>query len=61
MEKTEIKAVEMTRRIREQHAEQLRGATPEERIQFYREKAKRLNEEIEILLTRAEDSSSRRA
>jgi hypothetical protein len=61
MEKTEIKAVEMTRRIRERHAEQLRGATPEERIRFYREKATRLNEEIATLLARAEDSGSRHA
>ncbi|MFL5385104.1 MAG: hypothetical protein ACJ8GN_21495 [Longimicrobiaceae bacterium] len=36
-------AVAMTRRIRDAHAEQLAGATPEERIRFYREKAKRLH------------------
>ena len=46
MEPTEtIDAVAMTRRIREKHAEQLRDATPEERIRFYREKAARLEAE----------------
>ena len=39
MESHEVRAVEMTRRVRAEHAEQLRGATPEERIRFYREKA----------------------
>jgi hypothetical protein len=31
-----IKAVEMVRRIRDSHYEQLRGKSPEERIAFYR-------------------------
>jgi hypothetical protein len=43
MEKKAFDAVAMTRRIRDAHAEQLSGATPEERIQFYREKAQRLH------------------
>ena len=34
-----IKAVEMVRRIRDAHYEQLRGKSPEERIAFYRAKA----------------------
>jgi hypothetical protein len=42
MAKNEIRAVEMTRRIRALHAEQLRDATAEERIRFYREKARAL-------------------
>jgi len=33
--KTEIKAVEMVRRIRDAHAEQVRGMSREERIAFY--------------------------
>lgn len=37
----EIKAVEMVRRIRDQHYELLKDATPEERIAFYREAAER--------------------
>ena len=43
METKDFDAVAMTRRIRNAHAEQLSGATPEERIRFYREKAKRLH------------------
>jgi hypothetical protein len=39
MKKTPIKAVEMVRRIRDAHYEQLRGKSPEERIAFYRAKA----------------------
>lgn len=47
MEKTQIDAVGITRRIRDAHAEALRNATPEERIRFYREKARRLHEAVE--------------
>lgn len=47
MEKSDIRAVEMTRRIRAKHAEKLRDATTEERIEFYREKAQRLAREME--------------
>ncbi len=50
MEKTEIRAVALTRRIRAAHAEQLRGATPEERIQFYRSKARRLDADVQPFL-----------
>lgn len=46
MEKTPVDAVGMTRRIREAHAEQLKNASVEERIAFYREKARRLHEEL---------------
>lgn len=61
MEKTEIRAVEMTRRIRARHAEQLRGATAEERIRFYRDKAKRLNLDTSVSVSQpgTEDTSSR--
>jgi hypothetical protein len=43
MEPTQIDAVAMTRRIREAHAEQLKDASPEERIRFFRDKAARLH------------------
>jgi hypothetical protein len=36
---SEIKAVELTRGIRDAHAAELEGKTPEERIAFYREHA----------------------
>lgn len=42
MTKTTIKAVEMTRAIREQHALVLQKATTAERIAFYREKARKM-------------------
>jgi len=46
MKKTTIKAVEMVRRIRDAHYEQLRDKSPEERIAFYRAKAGLLQAEI---------------
>lgn len=49
MKSTDVHAVEMTRRIRAQHAEQLRDATPEERIRFYRGKAGKLCAETEAV------------
>lgn len=39
----QIDAVAMTRRIREAHAEQTKDATPEERVRFFREKARRVH------------------
>lgn len=47
MKKTTIKAVEMVRRIRDTHYEQLRGKSPEERIAFYRAKARLLQAQVE--------------
>jgi hypothetical protein len=47
MEKTQTDAVGMTRQIRDAHAEALQNATLEERIRFYREKARRLHEAVE--------------
>ncbi|MBE2185275.1 MAG: hypothetical protein IAE99_00700 [Rhodothermales bacterium] len=43
-ETLEIKAVEMTRRIRDAHAEQLRGATHEERMAFFNQAARKRKE-----------------
>ena len=47
MKKTTIKAVEMVRRIRDAYYEQLRGKSPEERIAFYRAKARLLQAQVE--------------
>ncbi|CAN5741068.1 hypothetical protein BH23GEM5_BH23GEM5_23010 [soil metagenome] len=58
MEKTEIRAVKLTRRIRAAHAEQLRGASVEERIRFYRSKARYLAAEIQPFLEEAEAANS---
>lgn len=38
-----IKAVEMTRRIREKNYERLQGMSRAKRLAFYRERAKRMN------------------
>ncbi len=46
MEK-KIDAVAMTRRIRDAHHEQLKDASPTERIRFFREKARRVHAMIE--------------
>jgi len=43
MEKKAFDGVAMTRAIRDAHAEQWSDATPEERIRFHREKARRLH------------------
>ena len=47
MEKTEFRSVEMVRRIRAGHAEKLRDTAPEDRIAFYREKARRVIPPVE--------------
>lgn len=41
-----VDAVEMTRRIRDAHHEQLRAKSAEEQIEFYRAKARRLQAEL---------------
>ena len=46
MDRKEIDAVEMTRRIRDAHAEQLENASPAERIQFFRDEARQVHERI---------------
>ena len=46
MKETTIKAVEMVRCIRNAHYEQLRDKSPEERISFYRAKARLLEMQI---------------
>lgn len=48
MEKeTTLKAVEMTRRIRDAHHEQLKDKTWEERVAFYKEQARALHEALQ--------------
>lgn len=54
MAKNEIDAVEMTRRIRDAHAEELKDKPASERIDYYRSKAEslfaRLEQVVEDLL-----------
>jgi hypothetical protein len=46
MKKKPFDTVAFTRQIRDAHHEQLKDATPEERIRFYRDKARQLHEEL---------------
>jgi len=48
MTTTKLKAVELTRRIRDQHYEQLKDKTPMERIAFYRQQAQELHQRLHI-------------
>ncbi len=47
MKKSEVKTIELIRRIREAHYEQLQGKTHAEQIAFYRAKAQRMNKRAE--------------
>lgn len=58
MEKQTINAVATTRRIRTAHAEQLKNASPEDRIRFYREKARRVHADIARQLASPEPHTS---
>jgi hypothetical protein len=46
MPEPKIHAVEMVRRIREEHYARLKGLTPSEKIAFFREKARALHAEL---------------
>jgi hypothetical protein len=46
MQESEFKAVEMVRSIRDAHYQTLERLTPQERIAFYREKARALHVEL---------------
>lgn len=50
MKKSEVKTIELIRRIREAHYEQLEGKTHAEQIAFYRAKAQQMNKRAEAML-----------
>jgi hypothetical protein len=50
MDKKKINTIEMTRKIRDEHARRLAGKSHSERIAFYRERAKKLQKKIPALL-----------
>ncbi len=50
MKKSEMKTIELIRRIREAHYEQLQGKTHAEQIAFYRAKAQQMNKRAEAML-----------
>ena len=46
MPEPRLKAVEMVRSIRDAHYERLKDSSPQEKIAFFREKARRLHTEL---------------
>lgn len=50
MDAKKINAVEMTRKIRDEHSKKLAGKSHAERIAFYRERAQKLEKKIPALL-----------
>ena len=51
MGKKKINTIEMTRKIRDEHAKRLAGKTHAERIAFYQEQAKKIEEKLPVLLS----------
>ena len=50
MDKMMINTIEMTRKIRDEHARRLAGKSHAERIAFYRKRAKKMEKKILSLL-----------
>ena len=51
MEAKKINTIEMIRKIRDNHAKRLAGKSHAERITFYRERAKKMEKKIPVLLS----------
>jgi len=51
MEAKKIKTIEMTRKIRDKNAKRLAGKSHAERIAFYRERAKKMEKKLPVLLS----------
>jgi hypothetical protein len=51
MDMQTIDTIALTRKIRDNHYQYLRGKTHADRISFYREKAKKMQEKIALLWT----------
>ena len=54
MDAKKIKTLEMTRKIRDEHAKKLAGKSHAERIAFYRERARKMEKKIPALLKEIE-------
>ena len=50
MDAKKINTIEMTRKIRDEHAKRLAGKSHAERIAFYREQANKMEKKIPALL-----------
>lgn len=53
--KKTVDAVAMTRRIRDNHYEELKGKSHAERIAFYREKSRQLRERFRVQHSESEE------
>ena len=51
MEAKKFKTIEMTRKIRDEHAQRLAGKSHAERIAFYRERARKMENKLPFLLS----------
>lgn len=51
MEEKTINAVEMTRKIRDNHAKRLAGKSHAERMAFYRERARKMQKKVTAMLS----------
>ena len=51
MDAKKINTIEMTRKIRDDHAKRLAGKSHAERIAFYRERAKKMQKKVTALLS----------
>ena len=51
MKKNKISTIEMTRKIRDEHAKRLAGKSHAERIAFYRERARKMEKRLPVLLS----------
>ena len=59
MKKQSVKAVEMTRRIRDAHYEQFKDKPIEERVAYYKERARAFNEKVDEMLKQKQESKGK--
>lgn len=58
MEEKTINAIELTRKIRDEHARRLAGASHAQRIAFYRERAKRMQKRVNAFFPVVEEKAA---
>lgn len=51
MDTNTINTIEMTRKIRDSHAKRLAGKSHAERMAFYRERARKIQKKVSVLLS----------
>jgi hypothetical protein len=60
MGKKKINTIEMTRKIRNNHAKRLAGKSHAERIAFYREQARKIEKKLPVLLSEVSKAGEKR-